>query len=104
MFGEMTKKQVQAAIESELQNAVEKYGEKYNSSHEGFAVLKEEVDEARDELIYIQNKLYNCWNDVKLNRKKLYELDIKALKSHAESLALEACQIAAVCDKILNGN
>lgn len=103
MFGEMTKKYVEAAIGSEFENAVKNWGETYNSNHEGYAVLKEEVDETNDELIQIKNKLYDCWTLVKLNRNGLYKQEVEKIKNHAESLALEACQIAAVCGKILNG-
>ena len=60
MFGEMTKKYIESAIGSETENAVKNLGETYNSNHEGYAVLKEEVDEANDELIQIKNKLYDC--------------------------------------------
>lgn len=104
MFSEDTITFVKSAITSEFQHAVKNYGVKYNSNHESYAVLKEEVDEARDELINIQNRLYDCWQVVKTDRDRIYKNKVTKMKEHAEALALEACQIAAVFSKILNGD
>lgn len=101
MFAEMTKKYVKGAIGSEYQNAVEKYGENYNSLHESYAVLKGEVDETRDEEINVKNALYNMWGNVRLNNVSECKTSVEALREHAEKLALEAVQVCAVCDKIL---
>lgn len=101
MFAEMTKKYVEAAIGSETQQAVEKWGNTYNSLHEGYAVLKEEVDEMRDEHINVKNGMYSMWNKVRSNSVK--KEDVEKIREHAEKLALEAVQVAAVCNKILNG-
>ena len=62
---------------------------------------KEEVDEARDEQIHIKNGVYGLWNDVKENKDA--KSNVEFIRNHAEKLALEACQIAAVCEKILKG-
>lgn len=70
----------------------------FNSQHEGFAVLDEELDEVieqRDEL----------WVAVKVNQKRR---DLAATKEIAEKLAAEAVQVAAmavrfamdVCDEV----
>lgn len=104
MFAEMTEKHVEAAIGAETQKAVENYGLKYNSLHEGYAVLKEEVEEAGEEQREIEHLLECIWTIIKMSSFNEDKVDgIKALKEHAENLALEACQIAAVCNKILNG-
>lgn len=100
-FSEMTKSYVKGAIESETKNAVENWGEKYNSLHEGYAVLKEEVDEARDENIHVKNGLYNVWNNIRFNNSAACKDNVKQLRDHAEKLALEAVQVCAVCEKIL---
>lgn len=107
MFAEMTKEHVEAAISSELQSAVEKYGEQYNSLHEGYAVLKEEVEETDSENEQLKECLEIFWKNVVkqpdyMRSDDLSKTHIKHIKEHAENLALEACQIAAVCNKILN--
>lgn len=100
MFAEMTTKYIQGAIGSETENAIKNYGEKYASLHEGYAVLKEETDEARDEEIQIKNNMYELWELIKINKKEEVQKRIKNIREHAEKLALEAVQICAVCDKI----
>lgn len=100
MFSETAKEKINLAIIAETQQAIEKYGEKYNSLHEGYAVLKEEVEEARDEQVYIRNGFYKVWNGVKVGELK--KEDVQQIREHAEQLALEAVQVAAVCNKILN--
>lgn len=102
MFDEITKSYVKQAIEAETIAAVNNYGEKYNSAHEGYAVLKEKVDEARDEMIEVKNGLYNMWCKIRLDSSRKKE--VESIREHAEKLALEAVQICAVCEKILKDN
>lgn len=104
MFDENTVNKVDEAIENEYQNAVNKYGEKYNSNHEGYAVLKEETDKARDEMNKVRDFMYDVWGCVKLNNDNDFTANVKQIKANARRLALEAVQIAAVCNKILRGN
>lgn len=104
MFAEMTKKYVKGAIGSEYQNAVEKYGENYNSLHESYAVLKEEVEEAGEEWDNVNRGLTILWE--KIRKPELWNdheliTELKATKENAEKLALEAVQVAAVCKKLL---
>lgn len=100
-FSENVKTFVNTAIHVETEEAVAKWGKTYSSLHEGYAVLKEEVDEVRDENIHIKNGLYSMWDSVKTNDVK--KEDVEKIREHAEKLALEAVQVAAVCNKILNG-
>jgi hypothetical protein len=62
-------------VKAEAKRAVEKFGE-YNSLHEGFAVMYEEVDE--------------LWEIVRMKRSKRVPEDIRG----------ELVQIAACCLKI----
>lgn len=43
-FHEQSEKLVNELIQAEYENACENWGDKYNSLHEGYAVLKEEVE------------------------------------------------------------
>ena len=49
-----TKELIQNAIEVETENARRTWGPRYNSEHEAYGVLKEEVEEAADDLRIIQ--------------------------------------------------
>ena len=71
------------AVVVELSNACQNWP-KFNSAHEGFAVLKEEVDE--------------LWDHVKVNQKKR---DLLAMQKEAIQVAAMAIRFAEeVCDEI----
>jgi NTP pyrophosphatase (non-canonical NTP hydrolase) len=76
----MTDKEILAAVEAELWNA-QFHWPAFNSAHEGFAVLKEEVDE--------------LWDEVKVNQKRrdLTKMRIEAIQVAAMAVrfALEVC-------------
>lgn len=103
MFCEVSEECIKQAIHAETEEAEVQYGKIYHSLHEGYAVLKEEIDEARDEHIVLKNNLFQFWNNVKINRNQLAKNNVNEIREHAERLALEAVQVAAVCNKILNG-
>lgn len=69
-------------VQAELFKAQTQWPE-FNSAHEGFAVLKEEVDE--------------LWDHVKTNQKRR---DLLAMKKEAIQVAAMACRFAIeVCDE-----
>lgn len=106
MFAELTKKLVNNAINSETAQAMKNYGETYNSLHEGYAVLKEEVEEAGEAWESAERKLNILWEFIRTPEVFMSDKPTEIifdLKSEAEKIALEAVQVAAVCNKILNG-
>ena len=88
---------VDQAVCYELQNIVKNYSAVYASNHEAYAVLKEEYEEAAEELQNMQKALDNIWNMVKFNF--VLDNDILECKKAAFNLALEAVQCAAVCER-----
>lgn len=94
-----TKALIQEAIETELENARTQWGPQYSSTHEAYAVLKEEVEEAADDLTIISEDLGYLWNAVKGNSDKPYSAALKHIQQTAMQLAIEAVQIAAVAKK-----
>lgn len=107
-FNEEAKRLVKQAIEGETKEAVAKWGKTYNSLHEGYAVLKEEVEEADTENEQLKECLETFWKNVVkqpdyMRSDNLSKTHIEHIKKHAEQMALEAIQIAAVCNKIMNG-
>ena len=99
MEAQTIKPLIQEAIEAELENARKEWGPKYNSTHEAYAVLKEEVEEAADDLTIIKEDLGFLWTAVKGNSEKPYSASLKHIQQTALSLAIEAVQIAAVAKK-----
>lgn len=91
---------ISKAIEYELINCVNNYGKTYNSSHEAYAVLKEEIEEAEEALEILQDKLEIIWQNTRLNWDS--KKDVHEASNAAFSLASEAVQCAAVCQKFLD--
>lgn len=72
----------------------------FNSTHEGYAVLHEEVEEAEDELNEVKCRMKMLWTDVKNNNKHLST--VKAVKAYAINLAAESIQVAAMAQKFID--
>ena len=82
-------------------NAVKAHGADYNSNHEAYAVLLEEVEEAEKALDYIKNHVAMIWDAVKVDNDNEVKSNSRIIALDAVELAKESCQIAAVCRKIL---
>ena len=107
MEAEKTKNFIKAAIASETENAKEKWGDKYHSEHEAWAVLSEEVEEANEAFLKIGNITRILWHYVRKANKteddqRHHAENLRYLKDHAQELAIEAVQIAAVAQKFLD--
>ena len=99
------KNEIENIVNSEYNRAAEKFGECNNSSHESFAVILEEVQEAGIEIKSFKQALDIFWTVVKDN-KKAYSLKTQTdklteMKSHAINIACEFVQVAAMCEKAL---
>lgn len=91
------KNDVQQLVQKELNSANEKFP-LFNSPHEGYAVIKEEVDECEAEMrIIFETILPEVWEKIKRN-DKAFDL-VRMVKDAAEKLAVEAIQVVAMCDK-----
>lgn len=91
---------IEEAIEQELSAALEKHGQyQYHSDAERYAVMLEELDETREELIAAQMQLELMWRQVKLNHGKQADEFAARVGYAAEKLAREACQLAAAARK-----
>ena len=90
---------INQAVCYELQAITKRYGAHYASPHEGYAVLKEEVEEAAESLELLKDKLSQIWQDVKMNWNDstvIYQASQSAI-----ALAEEAVQCAAVCERYI---
>lgn len=88
---------IRDAIEKELTAAKERFP-MFASMHEAIAVIAEERDEAAAEMENVNTHLKMAWAQVKLNNQTALNC-IARLKFDAEKLAVEACQVAAMCEK-----
>ena len=73
----------------------------FHSTHEGYAVLKEEIEEAKDALDEVTVCHQMMWEHIKRDHLKAYEYADKVEK-YAVRLAAEAIQVAAMAQKFKN--
>ena len=88
---------INQAVCYELQAIIKKHGAHYASPHEGYAVLKEEVEEAEECIQLLNEKLSKVWQNIRINwndSTAVYEAYQSAIV-----LAEEAVQCAAVCER-----
>lgn len=90
---------INQAVCYELQAITKKYGVHYASPHEGYAVLKEEVEESEECIQLLNDKLSKVWQNIRINWNDptaVYEAQQSAV-----ALAEEAVQCAAVCERFI---
>ncbi len=84
-------------IDSELRNIPEKYQKNFNSTHEGYAVILEEVRELENEVFFGEKK---CRDKYKNDLNKDWAKE-QADKDHKERMREECTQIAAMCARFI---
>jgi len=92
LHSEMTKEYLRAAA---------LHGEKHNSAHEAYAVIKEEFEEAETETYRVGYNLVSAWEKIKSNQPHAEQLE--AIMNNALSAAAELVQVAAMAHKALQG-
>lgn len=97
------KKKIEELIKEELEATCDNWP-MFASLHEGYAVLREEIEEAISELDKIEVYADCMWDSVKLDQDMAAIRLSKNIKKHAENLITEAVQVAAMADKIVLSN
>lgn len=72
----------------------------FSSGHEAYAVIKEEAEEATEDIRYVQAGVDDIWHKTKENCCCLSAYE--QLKRDAVSLAAEAVQVAAMAQKAID--
>lgn len=94
-------KDVELLVEKELKSANEKFPS-FASAHEGYAVIKEEIEEASEELDNCKDAFEDMWKEIKGNNTKEQTICAKVLYCQAKNLACEAIQVAAMAQKLID--
>lgn len=84
----------------ELNNIREKHGAAYNSLHEGFAVLMEDVEEVKEELDNVEQTMTRLWHITRADMPHMVYGCASQIAHYAAKAAAEAIQVAAVARKI----
>ena len=103
MIKEETIELIRKAIEIETENATKSYGEKYNSIHEGYAVLKEELEETIEPVFSANEHFENSWKYIRSDDEKSFITAAEVIQDYLEKVIAEACQCCAVINKIKKG-
>lgn len=98
MITKKTKELIVQACKEELRNA-KTFGEFYNSPHEAYAILKEEIEETKDNLSRVETLLNDIWQNIKDNDDEELTANIITLKSYAILTVFEAVQVCGVSEK-----
>lgn len=93
---------VERLVKKELLEANKKFPI-FHSMHEGAAVIKEEIDEVEEVYIDISNLFDVIWGWIKKDKDPdMIKDGMSRLKKHAEHLAVEAIQTAAMAQKFID--
>lgn len=88
---------IEALIDDELARIIEEHG-LFVDDHQAYAVIKEEVEEAREEMIIIRENMVKFWERVRAD--DLDNTDImESIVIHGTELIKEAVQIVACAKK-----
>lgn len=100
-FSAKTEQLVDELIQAEYTNACEKFGEKYNSLHEGYAVLLEEIEEVKEQTRNLRLIKF-IWNEVKKDHKDILYKLLELMEKGVICAIKELAQVGAVLQKIKN--
>jgi len=96
------KKAIELLANEELIRANMRFPQ-FASTHEGYSVLKEEIEEVNEENENMNFYLETLWKEIKANNENgdLIET-IQAMKCRVILNASECIQVIAMCDKLIN--
>ena len=90
--------QVRELVAVELEAANERFPQ-FHSAHEGYAVIREEFEEMKEQMEAAEIFLRYMWNDVKANNPA--KVSAETMMDISVDAACEAIQVAAMCKKFL---
>ena len=95
------RKIIEELASEELVDANAKHDPKFNSPHEAYAVIKEELEEMQDEVEMCGKSLEYIWDNIKDDTEEGCKKWLEYMKEYAISAAQEAIQVVAMCDKAM---
>jgi len=75
----------------------------FSSSHEGFAVILEEIEEFKEDSERIENVFSALWQDIKQNEEPKYQQQkARELMANVKDAILELIQVGAMASKLID--
>ena len=90
--------QVRDLVKIELAAANERFPQ-FHSAHEGYAVIREELEETEEKVEMSKKYLKFLWDSIRMNGKTKWAVEY--MKELSINAACEAIQVAAMAQKIL---
>lgn len=97
-------KDVESLVDDEYRRAAAEHGPAARSPHEAYALIKEEIEEADEEMESLHQRLEHIWTGVKADETRFYPDYLRSIKKAAVLGACELIQVAAMADKALVGH
>ena len=101
MFAELTERECRNAIALEYDKAAREYPP-FASLHEGWAVMREEWEEAFRELSAAAGEMNEMWECVKLDDVACSLNAARNIQAHALTAMMETAQLAAMARKMMD--
>lgn len=94
---------VETLVREEYGRAAAEHGAAAHSPHEGYALIKEEVEEAQVEMEALKQRLDHLWTSVKSDEDQYGPHYLIYIRKAAVLGACELIQVAAMAEKTLLG-
>jgi hypothetical protein len=98
---EELKKSIEELVKAELVRASKAHGDKFNSTHEGYAVILEELQEAEQELEALKVHLNQVWKNIRTDNEGGSLERMQLMRKRAILLVCEAVQVVAMNTKFM---
>lgn len=95
------REKILALAAEELADANTKHPPKFHSMHEAYAVIKEELEELKDEVELFELYFDKMWDDVRDDCNEAAGCELEHMWKYAVKAAQESIQVIAMCDKAL---
>lgn len=99
MIGKNIVNGVSELVTNEKERAGKEYGNFFHTAHEGYAIMKEEVEEANHDMSGCERLINDLWECVKKNDNGTAVMTAREIYRRACFLAMEAIQVAAMAKK-----
>ncbi len=93
--------EVTGLVDEEFHRAAAVHGAAAHSPHEGYALIKEEYEEAQEQMAALNQQIDHYWAEVRADETEYHPQYLDAIKRAAILGACELIQVAAMADKAL---